>query len=722
MSYGPIHNPPVPFSTHFHSGICDGTLVVINGTVLPSGDRFAVNFQCGSSGKDDIAFHLNPRFDGGVVVCNTKEHQNWGKEENKHELPFHRGQAFEIRILVTSHDYKVSVNRNHFLEYHHRIPIHRVNTLEINGCITLACIDIQSQGGFFPPQPFGAAFGAAQMHNPNQFPSAQFQAPNYVIPYQTNIYGGLFPSKVIVIRGTVSGHPKRFHVNLKFSGGTALHFNPRFDECTIVRNSFLNNSWGKEERQMPSCGMCFASGQSFVLEIICEPHHFKVNVNGNHVCNFNHRVPNLQHIDTLQIEGDVVLQHVQVYCHKKSQLDHCYRQHSFYCRTCSSCSAHSCRSRLRAGRDFIVTVIKNPGFSASPEPSLPSTEQEIDTTVLHLTIMSYGPIHNPPVPFSTYFQSGICDGTLVVINGTVLPSGDRFAVNFQCGTSENDDIAFHLNPRFDGGVVVCNTKEHQIWGKQEDKRELPFHRGQPFEIQILVTSNDYKVSVNRNHFLEYYHRIPIHRVNTLEINGCITIACIDIQTQGGFFPPQPFGSAQMQVPNQFPSAPCQAGNYPNQFPSAPCQAGNYPNQFPSAPGQAANYVIPYQTNIYGGLFPSKVIVIRGTVSGHPKRFHVNLNFSGGTALQFNPRFDECTIVRNTLLNNSWGKEERQMPSCGMCFAPGQSFVLEIICEPHHFKVNVNGNHVCNFNHRVPNLQHIDTLQIEGDVVLQHVQV
>ncbi|XP_075051055.1 galectin-9-like [Mixophyes fleayi] len=288
MSCGPIHNPPVPFSTHLHSGIRDGTLVVINGTVLPSGDRFAVNFQCGTSGKDDIAFHLNPRFDGGVVVCNTKEHQNWGKEEIKRELPFHRGQPFEIRILVSSHDYKVSVNRKHFLEYHRRIPINRVNTLEINGCIRLACIDIQSQG-----------------HN-------QFPAANYVIPYQTNIHGGLSPSKVIVIRGTVSGHPKRFHVNLKFSGGTALHFNPRFDERAIVRNSFLNNSWGKEERQLPSSGMCFAPGQSFVLEIICEPHHFKVNANGNHVCNFNHRVPNLKHIDTLQIEGDVVLQHVQV--------------------------------------------------------------------------------------------------------------------------------------------------------------------------------------------------------------------------------------------------------------------------------------------------------------------------------------------------------------------------------------------------------------------------
>ncbi|KAM5181651.1 galectin-9-like isoform 2-T2 [Mantella aurantiaca] len=315
MSCGPIHRPPVPFSTHIHHGVKDGTLVVVSGSVLPTGDRFAINLQCEN---DDIAFHFNPRFDGGLVVCNTKEHQ-WGKEEHKRELPFHRGHAFEIRILVTHHDYKVSVNRNHFLEYHHRIPIHRIKTLAVNGCVSLSSVDIQAPGGGFPPggEMYNPAFPPQPGYPPQQFPggnfpAAHFQTRLFSVPYNTKIHGGLFPNKVIVIRGAVTGHPKRFHVNLKFHGGTAFHFNPRFDENTIVRNSHLNNSWGKEERHMPGCGMCFAPGQSFVLEIICEHHAFKVKVNGHNVCDFNHRVPNHNQIDTLQIEGDVVLQHVQV--------------------------------------------------------------------------------------------------------------------------------------------------------------------------------------------------------------------------------------------------------------------------------------------------------------------------------------------------------------------------------------------------------------------------
>ncbi|KAG8451949.1 hypothetical protein GDO86_003949 [Hymenochirus boettgeri] len=327
MSFAPMYNPPVPFTAALSQGLHEGLMVVINGIVLPSGDRFNINFQCGNCADDDVAFHFNPRFiDGGIVVCNTKERQSWGKEENKCEMPFHRGQNFEIRVIVTNHGYNVSVNGNHFVEYHHRVPLHRVNTLTIGGCVNLTCVNIQSQGGGFPSQMFPGApmfnpafpgyapqqFPPGGTFNPHQFPSAPFQPTNFVVPYQTTIYGGLFPSKTIVIRGAVTGNPKRFHINLKFSGGIALHFNPRFDEQTIVRNSFLNNSWGKEERQMSSCGMSFSPGQNFVIEIRCEHHAFKVNVNGSHMCEYSHRVQNLQQIDTLQIEGDIVLQHVQI--------------------------------------------------------------------------------------------------------------------------------------------------------------------------------------------------------------------------------------------------------------------------------------------------------------------------------------------------------------------------------------------------------------------------
>lgn len=47
-------------------------------------------------------------------------------------------------------------------------------------------------------------------------------------------------------------------------GDVAFHFNPRFNDGgrqAIVRNSFINQKWGPEERQLES--FPFAPGQPF---------------------------------------------------------------------------------------------------------------------------------------------------------------------------------------------------------------------------------------------------------------------------------------------------------------------------------------------------------------------------------------------------------------------------------------------------------------------------
>lgn len=70
--------------------------------------RFFVNLLCGESESSDIALHFNPRFDGrDKVVFNTCQNGSWESEEKIHSMPFCKGQAFEMVILVTSHGYKV---------------------------------------------------------------------------------------------------------------------------------------------------------------------------------------------------------------------------------------------------------------------------------------------------------------------------------------------------------------------------------------------------------------------------------------------------------------------------------------------------------------------------------------------------------------------------------------------------------------------------------------
>ncbi|XP_015686805.1 galectin-4-like, partial [Protobothrops mucrosquamatus] len=83
------------------------------------------------------------------------------------------------------------------------------------------------------------------------------------------------------------------------------------------------------------------------------------------------------------------------------------------------------------------------------------------------------------------------------------------------------------------------------------------------------------------------------------------------------------------------------------------------------------------------------------------------------------RMGEKTVVRNSFLNGCWGPEERDLPFNP--FQPGQNFELSVRCGNHRFKVYVNGQPSFNFAHRYHNFQQINTLQIDGDVVLSYVQ-
>ncbi|XP_039363958.1 galectin-9-like [Mauremys reevesii] len=293
----PYFKPSLPFTGPIPGGLRDGFMVIISGTVLPACDRFQIDFQCGSCPypQDDIIFHFNPRFEeGGYVVCNTFERQNWGREERNYAMPFFKSHPFEIRVLVKCDSFQVAVNGNPFVQYNHRIPFTRGNYISVSGGVDVAIISFQdnvSLGTWCP-----RAAGILQ---------------TYPVPYHTSIFGGLYPSRSLTITGTIPLHADRFHVNLKWGEHVAFHLNPRFSEKTIVRNSQLHQSWGPEERGLPG-GMPLLPGQSFTIWILCEAHCFTVSVNGQHQFQYNHRVPNLQQIDRLEVEGDVTLTCVQV--------------------------------------------------------------------------------------------------------------------------------------------------------------------------------------------------------------------------------------------------------------------------------------------------------------------------------------------------------------------------------------------------------------------------
>ncbi|XP_034024487.1 galectin-4-like isoform X2 [Thalassophryne amazonica] len=297
--------------------------IYIQGSLPEEMTRFFINLRCGQSEDSDIAIHFNPRFDGwDKVVFNTCQDGSWESEEKTHDMPFSKGQAFEMVIVVTAEGYQFKVNGEDFYTYAHRIPVERVCALHIAGDVNIQTINVigggmgGGMGGGYPGGGMGGGYpggmgGGMQEGYPGSHLPVMGGQPIYnpPIPYSNMIPGGMFVKRTIIIRGMVSYGAERFSVNflVSESWNKALHINPRLRQGIVVRNSMIDGSWGQEERELMNNP--FMEGQYFDMSIRCGNQRFKVFVNGQHLFDFFHRLPFTQ-IDMLEIDGDVQISYI----------------------------------------------------------------------------------------------------------------------------------------------------------------------------------------------------------------------------------------------------------------------------------------------------------------------------------------------------------------------------------------------------------------------------
>lgn len=287
-----VLSPAIPYTGPIPGGLHPGEIIIIQGTVPPDADRFQVDLSSGCSTKppSDVALRFSPRFGSPpCVVCSSLLQGSWGQEETLHQLPYRRGAPFETVILVHNGAFKVAVNGAHLLEYKHKIPLNRVDTFSVSGDVRVHAI------GFIPNSAIYSESGDLNL------------------PYKGSILKGLRPGQHITIKGQVSVYPHSLTVNLRNSGteNIALHLNPRIKSGVFIRNSYLGESWGQEERELPV--FPFSPGEYFEILILCQPHQFKVAVNGSHLFDFRHRVQDLSSIDQLEIMGDLELSDVKLW-------------------------------------------------------------------------------------------------------------------------------------------------------------------------------------------------------------------------------------------------------------------------------------------------------------------------------------------------------------------------------------------------------------------------
>ncbi|XP_062869767.1 galectin-9-like isoform X2 [Trichomycterus rosablanca] len=302
-------NPKLPF-TGLIEGI-EGKTISVTGWVIPGAERFQVDLQCGTQASADIALHFNPRYSGnsGYVVCNTRQSSSWGPEERSSPTPIPRGSNFNVTFLINRNSYSVVVNGVHFKEYLHRIPFSSVNAISVRGGVDIQSISFpdpavtKSDFANFSYMVKPSCANPGLMAGPPPYSAPE----TYIVPYKAVIQGGFYPGKVIMVQGFVNYDADRFSINLRHNSGIAFHFNPRFNENVVVRNSLMKEQWGCEEREG---GLPFYKGQQFTVSIMCEPQCYRIIVNGVQMFTYNHRYSLFREIDILEVTGNISLNSV----------------------------------------------------------------------------------------------------------------------------------------------------------------------------------------------------------------------------------------------------------------------------------------------------------------------------------------------------------------------------------------------------------------------------
>uniref|UniRef100_A0A3B4ANL3 Galectin n=1 Tax=Periophthalmus magnuspinnatus TaxID=409849 RepID=A0A3B4ANL3_9GOBI len=234
---------------------------------------------------------------------------------------------------------------------------------------------------------------------------------NPSIPYLGPIYGGLREGSSIYIQGSVPEDITRFYVNLLCGQSDNSDVALHFNPRFDGRDKVVFNTRQNDnwESEDKIRSMPFRKGERFEMVILITSQGYQIRVNGNDFHMFPHRIP-VERVGGLEIAGDVAIQTINI---------------------------------IGGGMGGGY-----PGMGGG-----------------------YPGGNMGPVPYQGMIAGGLSPKRTIIIRGMLPYGASRMAINFI--VSRTGDIAFHLNPRLNEGLVVRNSKIGGGWGKEE--REINFN-------------------------------------------------------------------------------------------------------------------------------------------------------------------------------------------------------------------------------------------------------
>ncbi|XP_071055352.1 galectin-7-like [Onthophagus taurus] len=128
------------------------------------------------------------------------------------------------------------------------------------------------------------------------------------------------------------------------------------------------------------------------------------------------------------------------------------------------------------------------------------------------------------------------------------------------------------------------------------------------------------------------------------------------------------------------------------------------------------YIWPY----YDILHPGSLIRIRGIVNKNSDRFHISLQdnfeyYCSNLIMRTSFRFARggTYLVNNSKKDNVWMLEEMLEH---VKLQPGDVFEVLILCEATKFRIALNKEHLCDYDHKQP-ISSVRCFGIHGDVTL-----